>query len=269
MLLWIVGKTGLLSRAFQRMLDVPFVATSKEEVDCIDKESIERFLSMTPVTHIINCSGYTAVDLAEEEEREAFMLNVIGPANLASFDLPIVHFSTDYVFDGSKEGAYTETCKPNPLNIYGQTKLEGEKAVLKNPRSIVLRISWLFSREGIHFVSSMKRLMEKHGVLNIVSDQRGRPTYAEDVVFVTNRLIAMEAHGLFHYANEGETTWYEFAQQIKTHLKSSCQLIPTSTEQYGARALRPKNSVLSTEKIEKLLGEKPPLWHNRLPEVFS
>jgi len=272
MLLWIIGKHGLLASSFQRILtskNIPFIATSRTEVDIRDKSQIEAFLSMTPVTHIINCSGYTAVDRAEDEEENAFALNVIGPANLSTLSLPVVHFSTDYVFDGNKETPYTEQCRTNPKNIYGQTKRDGEKAILKNPNGIVLRISWLFGKEGKHFVSAMQQLLTEKPSLQIVSDQRGRPTFADDVVEATIKLIEKKEHGLFHFANQGETTWYEFAQHIQGHIGSSCTINPTDTASYGAKAYRPKNSVLSTEKIENLLGEKAPLWQNRLPEVLQ
>ncbi len=271
MRIWIVGKNGLLASAFARICEakkIPYRATSRSDVDCTDAASIAPFVKEYKPTLIINCAAYTSVDLAETNEKAAYQLNVLIPKHLAETGLPLVHFSTDYVFDGLSNSPYTEESAPQPINVYGKTKREGEKEALQNPHTLLVRVSWLFGKEGNHFVRTMQHLLGKKDAIQVVNDQWGRPTFADDVVHATLALVEKKARGIFHCANEGETTWYSFAASIKEIIGASCDVSPIPSEDYPQAAQRPKHSVLSTAKLEKTLGVKLPLWQNRVSEII-
>ena len=253
---WIIGKHGLLARAMQKYLTIPYVATGKSEVDATSFQQVLTFALKEKPDWIINCSGYTAVDQAEDEREKAFLLNEHIPRILSNTNIPVLHFSTDYVFDGLKGKPYTEADSPHPLSVYGESKLAGEKY-----GDIVLRISWLFSDDGPDFVSKMKQFFKEGRNLTIVDDQYGRPTYAKDVVEAAEALMRGDHRGVFHFANAGKTSWYEFAK----HLPGAANISPVSSDEYPQKAPRPKYSVFSTEKIEKTLQFKIQSWHNTAP----
>lgn len=263
--IWIVGKHGLLANAFCTFLEregIPFISTSREEVDITKKKEIDAFINRHDLSHIINCAAYTNVERAEEEKEIAFLLNQTAVHHLASscFEkkLKLVHFSTDYVFSGKKLRSYLETDTTEALNIYGQSKLAGEKealSILKD--ALVIRISWLFGRDGTSFVSKMKELMLTQTELRIIDDQIGRVSFAEDVARAT--LSILDQSGIFHFANKGILSWYEFAIEIQKQLLSkdlllACRNIyPVKTSTYSQKAVRPLFSVLDTTKIENSL----------------
>lgn len=273
MKVWIIGKWGKLSQAMQRKCKengIDFVASTRQEVDLENEEAVRAQFETLTFTHVINCSGYTAVDQAEEEKEKAHALNAEAVALLAKLSKEkgnkLIHFSTDYVFDGEKE-AYKEEDERAPLSEYGRSKEAGERFLMEHyPEALLIRTSWLFGKEGNDFVKTMIKLMDEKESLDVVSDQRGRPTYADDLAEAA--LSILDESGTYHYANEGETTWHSFAEMIQKKLEEKkqvrCKKIePISSEDFGAKAKRPASSVLLTEKFS------PPHWEVGLEEVLA
>lgn len=273
MRIWIIGKTGILSQAMQRKClekGLDFIASSKEELDLENEGAVRAQFETLYFTHLINCAGYTAVDRAEEEKEKAHALNGDAVALLAKLSKEkgnkLIHFSTDYVFDGAKEG-YGEEDEKAPLSEYGKSKERGERLLLEHyPQSLLIRTSWLFGKGGKDFVSKMIALMDKEEKISVVNDQRGRPTYADDLAEAV--LSILDASGIYHFANEGETTWHGFAEKIYQKLKEKkevrCQVVePISSEKLGALAKRPVSSILLTKKFS------PSHWELGLEEVLN
>lgn len=275
--LWIIGKRGLLARAFQRVCQekgVDFIATSRKEVDVRDQQALEAQFATLKFTHLINCAAYTAVDRAEEESEKAYALNVKAVEHLAQLAAAhkkkLIHFSTDYVFDGEQEKGYTETCFPRPISVYGKTKEEGERRLFDNyPQACVIRTSWLFGKEGKSFISVMRELMQKEKRIEVIADQTGRPTFCDDLVEAALRLL--DAKGVFHFANQGVTSRYEWACAIRDALKEkgeiACrEIIPVLSRDLKQVAKRPRCSILETDKYEKRLAICPRHWKHPLIE---
>lgn len=273
MKIWIIGKWGMLSQAMQRKClekGIEFVASTREELNLENEEAVKAQFETLMFTHIINCAGYTAVDQAEEERERAHALNAEAVALLARLSKKrgnkLIHFSTDYVFDGEKE-AYGEDDGKVPLSEYGKSKERGERLLMEHyPEALLVRTSWLFGKEGTDFVKKMIELMEVEESISVVNDQRGRPTYADDLAEAV--LSILDESGIYHFANEGETTWHGFAQSIQKKLKEKkdlcCQKVePISSEAFPAKAKRPASSVLLTEKFS------PPHWEIGLEEVLK
>ncbi len=271
----------MLSQAFARIAqdrNVPFDATSRDEVNLCNASEVEAYLNKSDATHVINCSGYTQVDQAESEHKDAFALNVEGVKNVAvaaaKYRKKLIHFSTDYVFDGAASIPYDESSDISPLSVYGKTKAEGEQEAFKYASdALVIRTSWLFGREGNHFVSKMLCLMQEREELSIVSDQRGRPTFCDDLVLATFALSTET--GLFHFANAGETTWFEWVRAIKKFLEKKnipicCrELKAVDTMEYKTPAKRPLYSVLGTKKYEDATQLAPRHWNEALVEYLE
>lgn len=242
-----------------------YCATDRE-LEITDVDNMIGFASGRAIKWIVNCAAYTAVDKAEEDIEAAYAVNSQGVYNLAivanKIDAKVISFSTDYVFDGLKDGPYAEDDPVAPLSIYGKSKLEGEIRLRNNlVKHFIIRTSWLYGKNGSNFVKTMLKLMHEKESLNIVSDQWGCPTNAKDLVEVIMRIIALDlsAYGTYHYSNEGISNWYQFANEIY-EIGRSCGLIssnvtlyPIRTEEYPTKAIRPKNSVLSKMKIKKIL----------------
>jgi dTDP-4-dehydrorhamnose reductase len=227
---------------------------------------------------IINTAAYTAVDKAETEKELAHTINAEAVAALAGIakkrNIPFISFSTDYVFSGNASSPYLTDTQLNPVNYYGQTKADGEQmAIAANENTIIMRTSWVFSSHGNNFVKTMMRLMKDRDALNIVGDQRGRPTYAKDLALATIQiLIAINAgavvKGIYHYANTGETTWFKFAEKIKELAGLECELTAITSDQFPTPAKRPSYSVLDTQKIEEELGLQIPQWEIALKQCI-
>ena len=274
MRLWIIGKKGMLAKAFQRKClekGVDYIATSRKEVNIEHEETLRAQFETLDFTHIINCSGFTAVDLAEEEKEHAYALNTLAVERLAKLaqetQKKIIHFSTDYVFDGKQE-QYGEEALPRPLSVYGKSKEAGEKKLFEQcPKACLLRTSWLFGVEGEHFVKKMVQLLEKKECVKVVNDQRGCPTYADDLVEAV--LEILNESGIYHFSNTGALSWYEWAEVIKQKLEEKnvpllCRKIEAvSTDAYGAAASRPRSSILKVSKF------KAPHWEAGLEKVLE
>jgi len=249
----LLGANGQLGKEFGNFLlgkeDVELYSFSHNELDILDLQKlVDKFQEISPNV-VINCAAYTKVDQAEKEQTLAYQVNAIGAKNVsfASFKInaKVIYFSTDYVFDGIKGAPYNEFDKPNPISVYGESKLFGEIYTREhNPNHLILRISWLYGINGSNFVKTIIRIAKEKGELRVVNDQIGTPTYTLDVVRQTWKLIQEDSAGLYHSANIGQTTWFEFAKRIVEKLKLNAKVVPIKTEEFPSLAKRPKFSVL-------------------------
>ena len=259
----LLGSSGQLGKEFEKFLSqnksVVLYSFSHNELDILNLDTLlNEFKDVKPDV-VINCAAYTKVDKAEEEQDLAYRVNAIGTKNVsfAAFrvNAKIVYFSTDYVFDGNKGSPYIEFDKPNPLSVYGKSKLFGEKYTKEfNPNHLILRISWLYGVYGNNFVKTIIKLSKEKKELRVVDDQIGAPTYTLDVVKQTWELVEKDYVGLFHSSNEGEVSWFGFANEIVKRLNLNVDVVPIKTEEYKTKAMRPKYSVLDNYllKLENL-----------------
>jgi dTDP-4-dehydrorhamnose reductase len=235
--------------------------TDRNELDLCDLEALETKLTTINPQFIINCAAYTAVDRAESEPELAAVLNHQAVAVIAKWSqangCKLLHISTDYVFDGTAAISLTEMTQTNPINVYGVTKLAGEKASLEqNPNAIVIRTSWVYSSFGNNFVKTMSRLMQERDSLHVVNDQIGSPTYAADLA---QAIMAIITHGnwqagIYNFSNEGAISWYEFALAIQEIGGFDCEISGISSSEYPTPAKRPQYSLLDTTKIRSVYG---------------
>lgn len=238
-----------------------WVFTDREELDLCNLEKLETELNSINPQIIINCAAHTAVDKAESEFELSEVLNHQSVAILAKWsfanDCKFIHVSTDYVFDGTAATALTETAQTNPINVYGQTKLAGEKACLQeNPNAIIIRTSWVYSSFGNNFVKTMSRLMQERDSLNVVNDQIGSPTYAADLAQAIMTILTHNnwQAGIYNFSNEGEISWYEFALAIKELGSFDCKISGIPSSAYPTPAKRPQYSLLDKTKIKNTFG---------------
>jgi dTDP-4-dehydrorhamnose reductase len=263
------------------------IATDREELDLTNLNAIRTFIDQIRPDIIINPAAYTAVDKAESEPEIAHLINVSAPEVLAEkareLDVPLVHFSTDYVFDGLKKGAYVETDETNPQSVYGKTKCDGEEKVRTHEKHIILRTSWVFGVHGNNFLKTMLRLMQEKDSLNIVGDQWGSPASSSMLADVTFKIVDtiiktknFNDYGAYHVTSDGETNWFEYAsliasESIKLNTKIKCvpnQIRPIATSEYSTAANRPLNSRLNCEKLKKTFMLELPFWESEVKKVL-
>ncbi len=257
-------------------------AASDMDVDITNIEALSNFAKDKKIEWIINCSAYTAVDKAEDEPDKVFKINADGVGNIAQVakekKAKLIHISTDYVFDGKQAEAYTESDATGPIGVYGKSKLEGEKNILRvTPEYFIFRISWLYGHHGANFVHTMLKLFAEREEVRVVNDQWGSPTFAEDIADVIIKVVKenISAYGIYHFANGGKTNWFEFTREIfrlakeKGLVKKDIKIIPVTTADYPTKAKRPEYSYLSKDKIEKKLGIKIRPWQESLAEFIS
>lgn len=279
------GQVGSsLVKQLSQMLDVEFLAVDRKQLDITDSSAVAKLVNEFKPDVIINAAAHTAVDKAEQEIDLSYAINRDGPQYLAEaanqVDAVILHISTDYVFAGDKQGAYTETDGVAPQGIYGQSKLAGELAVAAAcPKHIILRTSWVFGENGNNFVNTMLRLGMTRDALNIVGDQFGGPTYAGDIanalIQIAKRIVQGNAieFGVYHFSGLPHVSWYEFAEYIfNTALNQGVinrkpVLTNITTEQYPTPAKRPKNSRLSTIKINNAFSIEASDWKLALKKI--
>lgn len=284
MKLWITGSHGLVGGALQQLCQkqgVPYVATSRKQLDISSLQHVKKFLKTidgSGVTHIVNCAAYTNVDQAEKEPTVAHRVNAMGPENLATVahlhEIHLLHLSTDYVFGSGAHHPFSETDPCTPANVYAKTKYEGEQRLLETyPQACVLRTSWVFGEGGKNFISSLLDKIQKEEKIYVSSDQRNRLTYVTDLVEV---LLSLLCHsGIFHFANQGEASRFEVAQKMLKDLQGkgvalNCrEIIPTDSSTFSQVAKRPSYSALDTTKIEALLGKSPRPWQEALKEFLD
>ena len=278
----VTGSNGQLGKCFHAVKrEFPrhdLIFATKKEVDISRLKTLYFFFEKRPfIKGIINCAAYTKVDKAEKKSEKANQINVVGIRNLISFaeakSLFIINFSTDYIFDGTSKFPNSEDQIPNPINIYGKTKYEGEQ-LLKKSRCLntTFRVSWMFSPYGSNFVKTVLPTINTKKNLSVVNDQHGRLTYGIDLARVV--LSNIDQNHLFdydcyNYALMGETTWFNLAKKIKLIKNSNCEIIPCSSKQYFTLALRPKNSILDTSRIENHLSLKILDWTIALEDCLK
>jgi dTDP-4-dehydrorhamnose reductase len=281
----LTGSNGQVGFELQKKLSLlgEVIATDREDLDLTDPDAIRHFIDQTKPDIIINPAAYTAVDKAESEPDLAYLINVTAPEVLAvkaaELDIPLVHFSTDYVFDGLKKGAYVETDPTNPQSVYGKTKCEGEEKVRTHKKHIILRTSWVFGVHGNNFLKTMLRLMQEKESLNIVGDQWGSPASASMLSDVISKIVDtilknknFNDYGTYHVTSDGETNWFEYAsliasELIKLNVKIKCgpdQIHSIFTSEYPTAAKRPPNSRLNTDKLKETFVLDLPDWEGQV-----
>lgn len=278
----VTGANGQLGKELQalalRFAEYHFLFVSKDELNIADLAALESCFSKQQINFCINCAAYTAVDKAETEQENAFLINGDAVGNLAvvcgNNNTRLIHISTDYVFNGTANEPYKETDQTNPVSIYGKSKLQGEEAAINNcPSTIIIRTAWVYSSFGNNFVKTMLRLMKESESINVVSDQIGCPTYAADLAAAIMQIIASgkskENSGIYHYSNAGITNWHEFAVAIKKFSGSNCAVNPITTAEYPTAAKRPAYSVLDTTKIKNAFGIAIPAWEESLEKCVA
>lgn len=255
----ITGAKGQLGLCFKDLLADKALYFDIDTLDITDRESVLSLASKYKFEAIINCAAYTAVEKAEEEQEKAFKVNVLGAQNLAELasqlNIPLVYFSTDYIFDGKAKEPISENVEPAPLNYYGKTKLEGEKAVLKYAKTaIIIRTAWLYSAYGKNFLKTILNLAQKQEQIKVVKDQIGTPTYAPHLAKAVLDILSKIKKGtkaIYNYTDSGFASWYDFAFDIIKEAGLKTQVLPILTQDYPSKAKRPAYSVLSKEKIIK------------------
>jgi dTDP-4-dehydrorhamnose reductase len=268
--------TEVLRQLAPRPDTIAIPATS-QDMDLTDAETVRQFLHTQRPTHIIHCAAYTLVDQAEKEPARAWQINGTGTRNLAlhcqEIDAELLYVSTDYVFDGRKRTPYLETDPTGPLNIYGASKLLGETYTATIlPRHKIIRTSWLNGLGGNsqrNFIETMLRLSQTRDTLSLVSDQQGRPTFTTDLAATVIALLSIPATGIFHVANSGSCTWFDFAQEVFRQTKRSITLHPILTEQYPTPAQRPAYSVMAETRLEQLGIPPLPAWQDALARYLA
>jgi dTDP-4-dehydrorhamnose reductase len=279
------GQHGQVSRELQRRLGTvgELIVLGRDQLDLMQSEQIRRQVRNVRPDLIINAAAHTAVDQAESEPESAFAINAVAPGILAeealALDIPLIHYSTDYVFDGKKATPYNEDDLPNPLGVYGKSKLAGEQAIAKvQGKHLILRTSWVYSNHGRNFLLTMQRLLQEKPELRVVADQIGSPTWAGTIASSTLALIESwqkgnTTWGTYHLTAQGETSWFGFAQAIGTALqqqaKSCANLLPIPSGDYPTPAARPLNSRLDCSRLQRDWSVSQPDWQTALRECLS
>jgi dTDP-4-dehydrorhamnose reductase len=285
----LTGKNGQVGFELNKKLSAlgEVIATDREELDLANPGSIGQFIDHIKPNIIINPAAYTAVDKAESEPEIAYQINTLAPEVLAEkateLNIPLVHFSTDYVFDGLKKEAYVETDEANPQSTYGKTKCEGEEKVRAHRKHIILRTSWVFGSHGNNFLKTMLLLIQEKESLNIVADQWGAPASASMLSDVTFKIVDtiiqnknFSDYGTYHVTSDGETNWFEYAsliagELVKLNVKVKCgseQIRSILTSEYPTAAQRPLNSRLNTDKLKKTFMLELPHWESEVKKVL-
>jgi dTDP-4-dehydrorhamnose reductase len=276
----VIGSDGQLGLEFQKISNsydsLSWVFSTIKTLDLLRLDTINSFLNDINPSVIINCAAYTSVDKAETESKLADLINFKAVDIISSWtsdnNKKLVHVSTDYVFDGLSKLPLSENSNTNPINQYGSSKLKGEQACLKNDtNSIIIRTSWLYSSFGSNFLKIMIELMKKNNSVKVVNDQIGSPTYAYDLAKVILKIIInyKTESGLFHYSNEGQISWFEFARSIRELYNLDCEIIGVSSNEYKTLAKRPQYSLLNKSKIKKIFNLEIPNYKQSLENCIK
>ncbi len=277
----VTGSNGQLASCIRDLAgqyeNLNFIYTDYQELDICDLKQVNTFFKSDPkIDYCINCAAYTAVDKAESDADKAFEINATGAKNLAiachEFDAVLIQISTDFVFDGEKREPYVETDIPNPISVYGASKLQGEVEVKQRlEKYFIFRTSWLYSEHGSNFMKTILRLAETRDEISVVSDQIGTPTYAGDLAKIIFNIVSSKNtnFGLYHYSNEGVVSWYDFAKAIFEVSAVEIKLNSIKTVDYPTPAKRPAYSVLSLEKTKKIFNITPPKWELGLKKAIE
>ena len=283
MVVLVTGANGQLGQAIQFVAgnypNIHFVFCSSSDLDITNKENCDSVFNKEKPDFCINAAAYTAVDKAESEPEKAELINVIGAKNLAeackNFNAKLIHISTDFVFDGSKNSPYNETDLPNPKGVYGQTKLEGEIAIQEVfDAYFIIRTSWVYSQFGNNFMKTMLRLASERTSLSVVNDQIGTPTNAVDLaeclvtIITEHSKLNTEHYGIYNFSNEGQCSWFDFAKKIFEIYQVKIEVTPIPTTQFPTPAERPKYSVLDKTKIKTVFGIEIKPWEQSI-EIYK
>lgn len=275
----ITGANGQLGSEIKRISrhhenNFRFFFTDVSDLDITDLDAVECYLKDNNIKYIVNCAAYTAVDKAEDDIALCYKINRDAVANLgiaaANNGAKVIHVSTDYVFDGTASTPYKETDTTNPQSVYGKSKQEGEKVLMEAcPVSIIIRTAWLYSIFANNFVKTMMKYGKERDELSVVADQTGTPTNAADLAETIIKILDFTEvngfkAGIYHYSNEGVTSWYDFTLAIHKLAGISCKVSPITTEQYPTKAKRPQYSVLDKTKIKSVFNLSVPKWEDSL-----
>jgi dTDP-4-dehydrorhamnose reductase len=278
MVVLITGANGQLGQSFYSIAndfsDINFYFRNSKELDITNDEQVTEIFNEIKPNFCINCAAYTAVDKAESEPEKAHQINVKGVENLAiaceKTDTTLIHISTDFIFDGTKNTPYLELDTTNPLGIYGKTKLVGEEIILKTwEKHIIIRTSWVYSQFGNNFLKTMLRLGAERTEISVVNDQIGTPTNAVDLAFAILKIIQNPKFGIYNYSNLGVCSWFDFAQKIFQISNNQIVTHPILTSQYPTPAQRPKYSVLDKTKITETFDLEIPYWETSLENTIK
>ena len=276
----VTGANGQLGQSIleqsKNYKEIECFFVTRNELDITNEELINHDFEDKSFDFVINCAAYTAVDKAEDDQENAYLVNAKATEFLAKITnekgIPFIHVSTDYVFDGTEAQPRLETDQTNPIGVYGQTKLDGENLALENnPKTIILRTAWVYSRFGNNFVKTMLRLFNDKDSISVVADQIGSPTNAIDLADAILTIISKNdlTYGIFNYSNEGECSWFEFAQKIKEFSNSTIEINPVPTSAYPTKAKRPAYSLLDKSKIKEVYQLDIPTWEDSLKEELK
>ena len=279
----LTGSKGMLAEEFvsecRNRKDYTIIAPEEEECNITDISSIRNAVNNINPRALINCAAYTDVDACERNQEKAFSVNGEGVKNLIQIckenGILLVHFSTDFVFDGEKKSPYTEEDKPNPLSIYGESKLLGEQYLLNSHAGFLLiRTSWMYGNGGNNFVKAVINKASNQSEISVVDDQIGNPTWTRNIVDITLRLLEIKQYGIYNYSNEGECSWYEFACEIIKIFQNSenkfhsTRIISIKSAQSKRAAKRPAYSALNKSKIKSAIGVDIPHWRESLKKFL-
>lgn len=286
----LIGKDGQVGAALQKKLLFlgQVIATNRETLDIKNLDAIKTTINHLKPNIIINASAYTKVDQAEKEKDLAYQINTLAPQVIANaaeiLDIPLIHFSTDYVFDGLKKDPYFEDDQKNPLSVYAKTKWEGEKLVYQHRKHIILRVGWVFGAHGRNFLNTILQLIQEKKSLQIINDRWGIPTSVNLIADIVFRIVkniksqaGFENFGTYHIASKGEANWYEYACYIaneaiqlgfKTQMNAS-DIKKITSDEYFSLAKRPLHSMLNTEKIRKTFKLDLPFWQESVTKTLQ
>lgn len=281
----VTGANGQLGNELRRICKnfpgLEFIFTDVDMLDITNPDAVSVFMEASKPAIVVNCAAYTDVENAEDNAKMARKVNALAPQVLAAAsamqDTFLIHISTDYIFDGTKGAPYVEDDTPNPLSVYGSSKLEGEEKISSTfDNYLIIRTSWLYSEYGHNFVRKILDLSRDRDVIEVVDDQIGSPTYARDLAntivdIIIKSILNPKAYlpGIYNYANQGGCSWYEFAKEIVALSGNNCEVKPTSSDRFPSKAKRPAFSVLDTSKIRSSFAIGIPNWRDSLKECIS
>ena len=253
--------------------NIEAVGVDVDEMDITNAKQVDKVIKKNKYDAVVHCAAWTAVDKAEDEIDACTKVNVVGTKNIVKvckeLDISLMYFSTDYVFDGQGESEWKEYDERHPLNVYGQTKYEGELAVQTLNRYFIVRIAWVFGVNGNNFIKTMLRLGKAHGAVSVVNDQIGSPTYTYDLAKLCVQMIQTNKYGIYHATNEGLCSWYEFACEIFKQAGMNVEVTPVDSTKFPAKAKRPNNSRMSKTMLDKNGFDRLPTWQDALSRYLK
>jgi dTDP-4-dehydrorhamnose reductase len=283
-MIWIIGSKGMLGQELCLTLKnagLDYTGTDKE-IDILSSTALAEKAEEISPDWIVNCSAYTAVDQAEDDSEMAYKINKDGVQNIAELanklDIPVIHISTDYVFDGTSEKPLHEDAPTSPIGVYGKSKLEGEEVLQKNcSKYFIIRTAWLYGQFGPNFIYTMIKLMNKLDSIKVVDDQIGSPTWAKDLTNLISLIMKRNnaEYGIYHFSGEGQCSWFDFAREICSQgrnsnlISSECQINPCASSEFPTKAERPAFSLLSKKKVKVELNILVPLWQESLKSFIK